>query len=352
MPLADRCKTNQLCTAQNIHQAQQLQNPLYLIKGEMEAMKRANHPNLLQLIEVLDDPEDDSIYMVLELCIKDVVTKVGIGEKAEPHSPEKCREWFRQIISGLEHLHEQGIVHRDIKPDNLLLTKDNILKIADFGDSEIFEKGSDMMIFKSAGSPAFTPPELCVKTMDIWSLGVSLYCIRFGYLPFERDMILELYDAIRNEELKLDIDPSQEPEFHDLMMRLLEKDPEKRANMEQIKIHPWLTSNCSEPLPNPSMGMSGELIKTQAIKIDNRVFKPAFKNQQFDQEIIEEFPSIIFRPISFEATLNNNNQSCGMSDDKQEPNTQITASLKTIQHPIHKFMRQRIDSGISMDNFE
>lgn len=147
-------------------------------------------------------------------------------------------------MTNISIVHKQGIVHRDIKPDNLLLTKDNVIKIADFGDSEIFEKGSEMMIFKSAGSPAFTPPELCVRNhgyvsgtaADIWSLGISLYCMRFGYLPFEREGLLELYDAIRSEELKLDIDYDQEPEFYDLMTRLLEKNPEKRAKIEEIKV--------------------------------------------------------------------------------------------------------------------
>lgn len=135
------------------------------------------------------------------------------------------------------------MVHRDIKPDNLLLTEDDILKIVDFGVSEMFEKeNTEMKTAKSAGSPAFLPPELCVmkhgdvsgKAADIWSMGVSLYCLRYGRIPFERSGVLELYEAIRSEELCLDT--SHEPEFCDLLMRLLEKDPKKRITMDEIRV--------------------------------------------------------------------------------------------------------------------
>jgi [calcium/calmodulin-dependent protein kinase] kinase len=139
-------------------------------------------------------------------------------------------------------VHAQGVVHRDIKPDNLLLTEDDVLKIVDFGVSEMFEKASDMMTAKSAGSPAFLPPELCVtkhgnisgKAADIWSMGVSLYCLRFGHIPFERSGVLELYECIKTDEPK--IEAKDDPEFCDLMRKLLEKDPIKRITMAEIRV--------------------------------------------------------------------------------------------------------------------
>lgn len=66
-------------------------------------MKKLNHPNLVSLIEVLDDPEEDSLYMVLEMCKKGVVMKVGLNEKADPYDCEKCRHWFRDMILGIEY---------------------------------------------------------------------------------------------------------------------------------------------------------------------------------------------------------------------------------------------------------
>lgn len=133
-------------------------------------------------------------------------------------------------------------MHRDIKPDNLLLTNDDVLKVVDFGVSEMFEKQSEMMTAKSAGSPAFLPPELCVvkhgdisgRAADIWSMGVCLYCLKYGRIPFERSKVMELYEAIRNDELELSQD--EEPTFQDLMRRILEKDPSKRITMDELRV--------------------------------------------------------------------------------------------------------------------
>ncbi|KAK1986821.1 kinase-like domain-containing protein [Colletotrichum cereale] len=228
---------------------------LFFIREEIAIMKKLNHPNLVQLIEVLDDPEEDSLYMVLEMCKKGVVMKVGLTEKATPYGEDLCRYWFRDLILGIEYLHEQGIIHRDIKPDNLLLTEDDVLKIVDFGVSEMFEKpGEGMKTAKSAGSPAFLAPELCVlkhgdvdgRAADIWSMGVSLYCLRYGKLPFEQDGVLEMYEAIKTESPVLPED--EEPDFVDLMNRILEKDPQKRIRMSELREHPWVTKKGTDPL--------------------------------------------------------------------------------------------------------
>ncbi len=217
-------------------------NSLYLIKEEIAIMKKLNHQNLVSLIEVLDDPTEDSLYMVLEYCKKGVVMKVGVDDPADPYDDEDCRCWFRDLILGIEYLHAQGVVHRDIKPDNLLLTEDDVLKIVDFGVSEMFEKDTEMKTAKSAGSPAFLPPELCVakhgdisgKAADIWSMGVTLYCLRFGRIPFEKTGVLELYECIRNDDIELDDDCGDD--FRDLIRKLLEKDPTKRIKMAELRV--------------------------------------------------------------------------------------------------------------------
>lgn len=133
------------------------------------------------------------------------------------------------------------MIHRDIKPDNLLLSDDDVLKIVDFGVSEMFEKSADMRTTKSAGSPAFLPPELCGKhgdvdgrAADIWSMGISLFCLRYGKIPFNRDGVLEMYDAIKDETPQLP--DGENPVFVDLIRSVLEKDPDKRIKMPQLRV--------------------------------------------------------------------------------------------------------------------
>ncbi|KAF9949476.1 hypothetical protein BGZ72_008757, partial [Mortierella alpina] len=230
-------------------------SPLDLIRGEVAILKKLHHPNIVKLYEVLDVSTDDSMYMVFEMCEKGVLMPVSLTEKCENvFSDEDCRDVFQQMVLGIEYLHEHDIIHRDIKPDNLLRSEDGTVKIVDFGVSEMFNKKGDDMTKKSAGSPAFMAPELCRhdhgevsgRATDIWSMGVTLYCIRYGYLPYVSESILEMHKVIREEDYT--IPPEDDQRFVDLIKKLLEKDPQKRITIEQLRNDPWLTNDGKEPL--------------------------------------------------------------------------------------------------------
>lgn len=98
--------------------AREAKDALYLIREEIAIMKKLNHPNLVSLIEVLDDPEEDSLYLVLEMCKKGVVMQVGLNEPADPYPPETCRCWFRDLILGIEYC--EYIMPRNISPGLML----------------------------------------------------------------------------------------------------------------------------------------------------------------------------------------------------------------------------------------
>ncbi|KXH50969.1 hypothetical protein CSIM01_11649 [Colletotrichum simmondsii] len=278
-----------------------VEDALFFIREEIAIMKKLNHPNLVQLIEVLDDPEEDSLYMVLEMCKKGVVMKVGLNEKAKPYGEDSCRYWFRDLILGIEYLHEQGVIHRDIKPDNLLLTEDDVLKIVDFGVSEMFEKpGDPMKTAKSAGSPAFLAPELCVvrhgdvdgKATDIWSMGISLYCLRYGKIPFEQEGVLEMYEAIKTDSPELPED--ENPDFVDLISRILEKDPKKRIQMHELRDHPWVTKQGADPLLSKEENCSNTVEPPNELEL-NRAFTRKMNHLLCVMKAIHKFKNILTR---------------------------------------------------------
>ncbi|KAF9300747.1 hypothetical protein BGZ74_007545 [Mortierella antarctica] len=230
-------------------------SPLDLIRGEVAILKKLNHINIVKLYEVLDVAQDDSMYMVFEFCERGALMPVSLTETYDNvFSDDECRDVFQQMVLGIEYLHEHDIIHRDIKPDNLLRSQDGTLKIVDFGVSEMFNKKGDDLTKKSAGSPAFMAPELCRpdhgevsgRATDIWSMGVTLYCVRYGHLPFISSNIIDLNRFIRNNDFEMPGERDQR--FMDLMKRLLEKDPAKRITIDELRNDPWLTNDGREPL--------------------------------------------------------------------------------------------------------
>ncbi|EPZ34256.1 Serine/threonine-dual specificity kinase domain-containing protein [Rozella allomycis CSF55] len=242
-----------------------------IVKREIAVLKKvSNHPNILSLYEVLDDEEQDTIFMIFELCPGGPIYNVQTGHKCQPLDLERARQYFRDVVLGIEYMHHKKIVHRDIKPENLLLDVDGNVKIADFGISELFnEQYESPMSSISSGSPAFNPPEVCMSyqgnilslvssatidlkgfknlcAADVWSLGVTLYSMVHGHLPFDSENILELYEKISNEPIKLR--PDLNESLKELLQGMLEKDINRRLTIPEIKQNNWITHYGSDPM--------------------------------------------------------------------------------------------------------
>lgn len=259
------------------------------IKREIAIMKKCHYKHVVELIEVLDDFKSRKIYLVLEYCSQgEVKWCPGDQMETEARGPplltfQRTREILRGVVLGLEYLHYQGVIHRDIKPANLLISEDNTVKISDFGvslaatgaeDADNIESDDELELAKTAGTPAFFAPEICLGNeafekyqlkredlfkgssisfmIDIWALGVTLYCLLFGMLPFISDYELELFEKIVNDPVKFPSYEevkgnrvsmlSSEEEYNmalDLVNRLLEKNPMKRITIAEIKQHPF-----------------------------------------------------------------------------------------------------------------
>uniref|UniRef100_A0A3Q3RSB4 Calcium/calmodulin-dependent protein kinase kinase 1, alpha a n=1 Tax=Mastacembelus armatus TaxID=205130 RepID=A0A3Q3RSB4_9TELE len=220
---------------------------------EIAILKKLDHVNIVKLVEVLDDPAEDNLHMVFELMQKGPVMEVPTDN---PLSEEQARLYFRDVILGIEYLHYQKIVHRDIKPSNLLLGDDGHVKIADFGVSNQFE-GNDALLSSTAGTPAFMAPETLSdkrksfsgKALDVWAMGVTLYCFVFGKCPFIDEYILALHNKIRSKPVEFPETPKISEELCSLILRMLDKDPDTRITMPDIKMDPWVTQGGTDPLP-------------------------------------------------------------------------------------------------------
>ncbi|KAK7404721.1 hypothetical protein VNO78_05677 [Psophocarpus tetragonolobus] len=212
---------------------------------EVLIMKMLEHPNMVNLIEVIDDPESDHFYMVLEYVEgKWVCEGSGLGE-------ETARRYMRDIVSGLTYLHAHNIIHGDIKPDNLLITCHGTVKIGDFSVSQAFEDDKDELR-RSPGTPVFTAPE-CIsdvnyggKAADTWAVGVTLYCMILGKYPFLGDTLQDTYDKIVNNPLVLPNDMT--PPLKNLIEGLLSKDPRLRMTLGDVAEDSWVIGD-NGPLP-------------------------------------------------------------------------------------------------------
>jgi 5'-AMP-activated protein kinase, catalytic alpha subunit len=156
---------------------------------------------------------------------------------------EEKESWkiYQQIIGGIEYISKLGIVHRDLKPENLLLDYNNTIKIVDFGLSNTFKKGE--MLKTACGSPCYAAPEMIEgkeyhgTAADVWSSGVILFAMMWGYLPFEDQDTGKLYKKILAANYQVPSFLSKDA--IDFLTWILNVDPEKRYTIDKIRAHKW-----------------------------------------------------------------------------------------------------------------
>uniref|UniRef100_A0A8C7YLU8 non-specific serine/threonine protein kinase n=1 Tax=Oryzias sinensis TaxID=183150 RepID=A0A8C7YLU8_9TELE len=205
---------------------------------EVRIMKTLNHPNIVQLFEVIET--EKTLYLVMEYASGGEVFDylVAHGRMKE----KEARAKFRQIVSAVYYCHQKNIVHRDLKAENLLLDADSNIKIADFGFSNEFTEGSKLDTF--CGSPPYAAPELFQgkkydgPEVDIWSLGVILYTLVSGSLPFDGQNLKELRERVLRGKYRVPFYMSTDCEG--ILRRFLVLNPAKRCSLEQIMKDKWI----------------------------------------------------------------------------------------------------------------
>ncbi|KAL4507237.1 hypothetical protein ABPG72_002030 [Tetrahymena utriculariae] len=262
-----------------------------LIEKEIAICKKMAHPNIVKLYEYIDDQDEAKIYMIMDLLKKGSINsksywKIEKGKEykeSEKYSmPEqKLKKYFRDFLLGLDYLHTfVNVVHRDIKPDNLLIGDEDQLKIADFGVSQMFEGEKDELS-NDNGTKCYLAPETFTsngfsgRPLDIWAAGVSFYEIFTGSRPFNGKTLEVLKKSI------LETEPSypdnMSPEFTSMLKKCLNKDPKKRANVQDLIVDDWVTDKGQNPLEFPKY--EGDFLDIKFDELKNAITQ-AFLNKR------------------------------------------------------------------------
>ncbi|XP_029626238.1 hormonally up-regulated neu tumor-associated kinase homolog A [Salmo trutta] len=210
-------------------------------EGHIQQMIR--HPNITQLLDILET--ENSYYLVMELCPGgNLMNRIYDKKKLDERETQK---YVRQLVMAVEHLHRAGVVHRDLKIENLLLDEQDNIKLIDFGLSNCAGiLGYSDPFSTQCGSPAYAAPELLSRKkygpkVDVWSIGVNMYAMLTGTLPFtvEPFSLRALHQKMVDKDMN-PLPPSLSTAAICLLKKLLEPDPAKRPNIHQVMVDSWL----------------------------------------------------------------------------------------------------------------
>lgn len=294
--LAKNTNTGQLAAVKIVPKSnfRKLENPKYKrknddatrlpygIEREIIIMKLISHPNIMGLYDVWENKND--LYLILEYIeggeLFDYLIKKGKLQEFE------AINYFKQIINGINYLHQFNICHRDLKPENLLLDFNKNIKVADFGMAALEVK--EKLLETSCGSPHYASPEIVAgknyhgAPSDIWSCGIILFALLTGHLPFDDENIRQLLLKVQSGKYTIPSELSFEAK--DLITKMLKVNPEERITIDAILTHPLLTR-----YPEPSISYES----TTTLDIHNIDIKPIESIEKIDKEILKNL-SVLF----------------------------------------------------------
>lgn len=215
------------------------------IKREFTVMKKLNHPNIIKLHEVFFDSENKNVYLVLDYYEKGDLFNFL---KGKPLKEKYAKKYMRQLASGLKYLHENSIIHRDLKLKNILVTNSNDIVISDFGFAR--DGDSNTMFDTLCGSPMYMAPEIMSnKTYDnksdLWSVGVIMYELLFGTTPYHAKNLIQLMKKIKKRDVIIpeEYDSLLSDECKELLFSLLNRNPVSRINWDNFFTHKWFETD-------------------------------------------------------------------------------------------------------------
>ena len=357
---------------------------------ETNLMKKLNHPNITKILELFEDKE----YILIIMEYINGGNLFSFLKKRRKVSEKTAKFLYRQIILGLKYIHSHNIVHRDIKLENILIDLNNNIKICDFGIGRVLSS-PEQLLFDQCGTPMYIAPEILLSSkdngykgfpVDIWSIGIALYILLSGSLPFNfkngKSVSIEESENNENnnnsEELQFSIINSEpkyieniSDEARDLLKGLLNKNPEKRLNCDEILAHPWL-KDINKNLDNNKYHLftKAEIKMLSKTYVDYRKdkndnLKENFtlsnlyiddKNKNNDNEKNNETKSSILAPFN---SVNNDNDEDNDDfyfddinmDDFNNKNIQLENGIISIGNKVKEFnMFYEMNNNCEVDN--
>ena len=231
--------TNDKVAIKIINKSSFLQNPddIILIQNEIEVLKILKHRNILTLYEIYESSQ--YIFLITEYLSTELSSLIISKKRFDETDAVKI---FVQLVDAFQYMHKLQICHRDFRLEHIMLDSNNIPKIIDFGFSTFYKKGEELD--EPLGSLCYSCPEIIQQKpydpelADVWSLGVCLYVMICGYLPFSEEDDNKNKDLIISGKVEY---PSEIGNIcKDLMKKMLEVDTKKRINLLKITRHPWV----------------------------------------------------------------------------------------------------------------